>query len=530
MPNLDKDFYLDKQGLRQLINELETNIVALEYDTTVSYTVGQYCVYENNFYRCTTATTGAWDSTAWVKIVISDEIPVIHSITTAQWEALTPAQKASGDYVITDATTVPLTAENVPYDDTVSGLTADNVQDAIDELASGGGSGSGICNVIGTQTEMTSAWTGELHGVSALYDGLIINYYLPYNSLTGTYVTLNLTLDSGTTTGAVNCYYGNTTRLATQYSNGSNIIMTYWSAGSISINGTATTDNRWIANADYNTTIPNTDYRVRQSLTSANNNRPLLMSALTNTSSTSYTDSTSYRNNNIYANPSTGNIHTITLNGYIPTGAWVGTQAQYDAIATPDPNTTYYITDGYAPPTPNAGTIGYDNTGSGLSANTVQAAIDEVINRIYPVGSIYMSVTDSTVEAVQAKFGGTWVRFGAGRTLVGYDSTQTEFDTVEDTGGSKTHTHSYGIRLGGWYSSTAMEGNTNVGAKNYSDATNYTMSNLVRSGTDADTVINNGAEQTTKTSSCAKYDMDGNASYTSTLQPYITVYMYKRTA
>ena len=142
MPNLDKDFYLDKQGLRQLINELETNIVALEYDTTVSYAVGQYCVYENNFYRCTTATTGAWDSNDWVKVVISDEIPTIHSITTAQWEALTPAQKASGDYVITDATTVPLTAENVPYDDTVSGLTADNVQDAIDELSQSSGASS----------------------------------------------------------------------------------------------------------------------------------------------------------------------------------------------------------------------------------------------------------------------------------------------------------------------------------------------------------------------------------------------------
>lgn len=54
-----------------------------------------------------------------------------------------------------------------------------------------------------------------------------------------------------------------------------------------------------------------------------------------------------------------------------------------------------------------------------------------------PVGSIY----ESTVSASPAElFGGTWSGFGAGRVLVGIDSTQTEFDTVEKTGGEKTHT------------------------------------------------------------------------------------------
>ena len=134
--------FLDPQGLQTLVNELETNIVAEEYSSSATYAVGDYCIYNNLLYRCTTATTGTWDSTAWVQVIISDEIPTIRSITTAQWEALTPAQKASGDYVITDATTVPLTAENVPYDDTVSGLTADNVQDAIDELSQSSGASS----------------------------------------------------------------------------------------------------------------------------------------------------------------------------------------------------------------------------------------------------------------------------------------------------------------------------------------------------------------------------------------------------
>jgi len=62
--------------------------------------------------------------------------------------------------------------------------------------------------------------------------------------------TLNLTLKDGTTTGAINCYY-NEARLTTHFGRGSVITLTYFSAGSISVGGTATTDARWIANANY---------------------------------------------------------------------------------------------------------------------------------------------------------------------------------------------------------------------------------------------------------------------------------------
>ena len=37
-------------------------------------------------------------------------------------------------------------------------------------------------------------------------------------------------------------------------------------------------------------------------------------------------------------------------------------------------------------------------------------------------------------------FGGTWVAWGTGRVPVGIDTSQTEFDTSEKTGGTKTHT------------------------------------------------------------------------------------------
>lgn len=102
----------------------------------------------------------------------------------------------------------------------------------------------GIYPVNGTQTAATGTWTGVLN-VPELYDGLTIAYYLPYNGSGN--ATLNLTLSGGGTTGAVNCYYNGNNRLTTQYTAGNTIILTYWKSGSISVNGTATTDNRWVS-------------------------------------------------------------------------------------------------------------------------------------------------------------------------------------------------------------------------------------------------------------------------------------------
>ena len=102
--------------------------------------------------------------------------------------------------------------------------------------------------VMGTQTETTKDWTGEID-VDELYDGLTILYYLPRTSASN--VTLNLTLADGTTkTGAKEVYVTNSTRMGTHYGAGATILLTYWSAGSILINGTATATDRWTG-ADY---------------------------------------------------------------------------------------------------------------------------------------------------------------------------------------------------------------------------------------------------------------------------------------
>ena len=67
--------------------------------------------------------------------------------------------------------------------------------------------------------------------------------------------------------------------------------------------------------------------------------------------------------------------------------------------------------------------IDYDASGSvqdrlSVLENKVSNLKSEVINEIYPVGSIYMSTEDDNVEKVQSKFGGKWEVYASGRTLV----------------------------------------------------------------------------------------------------------------
>lgn len=74
----------------------------------------------------------------------------------------------------------------------------------------------------------------------------------------------------------------------------------------------------------------------------------------------------------------------------------------------------------------------------------------------YPVGSIYLSVVNTNPSKW---FGGTWEQIAKGRTLVGVDTSQTEFNTVKKTGGAKTHkltvnqipshNHNIGLSSGG---------------------------------------------------------------------------------
>jgi len=146
----------------------------------------------------------------------------------------------------------------------------------------------------------------------------------------------------------------------------------------------------------------------------------------------------------------------------------------------------------------------------------VQDIADAIKSALYPVGSIYTNATSSTNPGTLLGFG-TWTAFGAGRVMVGFDSSNSLFDTAEETGGSAnailvSHTHS-------------------VTDPGHSHTYNRdTLDNLDggpfsrRSGTGADS--NTTSTATTGISISTEGSSGTNANY----QPYITVYMWKRTA
>lgn len=131
-----------------------------------------------------------------------------------------------------------------------------------------------------------------------------------------------------------------------------------------------------------------------------------------------------------------------------------------------------------------------------------------LLDLTYPVGSIYMSVSNVNPSNL---FGGTWVEFASGRTLVGVDTSQTEFNTVEKTGGEKTHkltTEEMPIHTSKWNGYSA--GNLYTGGG--SSVTYALFGNDTWNGSKANGIQPVGGDQPHNN-----------------LQPYITCYMWKRT-
>ena len=155
-----------------------------------------------------------------------------------------------------------------------------------------------IIAVKGTQTSATYEWTGNID-VDSVYDGMTIAYFLPRTSTKQegeTDVHLTLTLNNNSTVSG-DVYYTGTTKATTHFGAGSTILLTYWSAGSISVNGETTTNNRW-TRGDYNV---DNDTKVRQTLRSGvAESKPILMSYAATSTTTSNIDNVTYRNNKVY--------------------------------------------------------------------------------------------------------------------------------------------------------------------------------------------------------------------------------------
>ena len=128
----------------------------------------------------------------------------------------------------------------------------------------------------------------------------------------------------------------------------------------------------------------------------------------------------------------------------------------------------------------------------------------------YPVGSIYMSVDATNPTNL---FGGTWVAWGAGRVPVGVNETDSDFNAVEKTGGEKTHVLSE--------SEMATHMHTMDSAVSIKDSI---VSN------DTGLYQGSGAITFTTIGKVVKTDTAGEGIGHNNLQPYITCYMWKRTA
>ena len=142
---------------------------------------------------------------------------------------------------------------------------------------------------------------------------------------------------------------------------------------------------------------------------------------------------------------------------------------------------------------------------------TAVAAVD--LSAVYPVGAIFTTVTAyANSAAVVAAIGGTtWVAFAAGKMLIGLDSGDTDFDTVEQTGGAKTHTLSTAEMPSHNHSNGSY---TKLGISNGSNTTQG-----VDSSSGELNLINTADIQAT-----------GGGTAHSIMNPYIAVYMWKRTA
>lgn len=180
------------------------------------------------------------------------------------------------------------------------------------------------------------------------------------------------------------------------------------------------------------------------------------------------------------------------------------------------------------------------------------------LNKTYPIGSIYISVSGTNPASL---FGGSWIAWGSGRVPVGINPSDGNFNTIEKTGGAPSHTlttsempyHNHSIPAN-TAQSAGNHGHTTA-AKRVADAfkissatlgwksKSYPGGNLTKAGTaarsaagcepfyiDVPTLSVNAAGTHTHYVAASTSGANGSGGAHNNLQPYITCYMWKRIA
>ena len=149
----------------------------------------------------------------------------------------------------------------------------------------------------------------------------------------------------------------------------------------------------------------------------------------------------------------------------------------------------------------------YSTANNTTSYRYIDTAGRSTIYPLFPVGSIFMTTTQTTVADVQAVLAGTWERFGQGKVLVGVNPDDTDFNAANKTGGAKTVTLTADQIPSHRHSTTA------AGSKGKAQA---------------QTSGSSGYAWNADSGSVTGYTGGGQAHQN--MPPYITVYMYRRTA
>ena len=162
--------------------------------------------------------------------------------------------------------------------------------------------------------------------------------------------------------------------------------------------------------------------------------------------------------------------------------------------------------------------------------NLVQGSGASLLGLIYHVGSIYISLdTQSPAD----KFGlGVWSRI-EGRTLIGYDDNDSNFDGIGGTGGASTHSHNQTLSVDNHtltiaelpshtHSQTFDWQDNNKSSEGASLAAQKEINAGDVQGSDLRTTNSPGSNQG------HSHNISGSITSASNLPPYLVVYMWKR--
>lgn len=217
------------------------------------------------------------------------------------------------------------------------------------------------------------------------------------------------------------------------------------------------------------------------------------------------------------ATPTTEQITLPTLPSWYPyTNAWVGTELQpsfvewHIKIAGVNQNDLTVIKEDISQLQTETTQLNDDVTKLMGAFTSVTDLTKQLFLLMHRVGDIIFSTSDENPSTI---YGGTWVAWGKGQVPVGVDTSDSDFNTVEKTGGEKEHTLTVDEMPSHSHIQT-WNGNIMVGGGSGGESTNGSYLNEGGNGTYPATLTNNV----------------GNSHSHNNLQPYITCYMWRRTA